>query len=358
MGDSGELDRIKDASPEEQRDWWASLSEDECHELIEKYPDVIGNLDGIPLLDRTDANQVYAEQLVASGMPELTPQTQAVVQQVADGTIVAVRFDPYNEEMIQMIGVPSEATEHVINYAPGTYTTLDDFAYDGNGNRGAFGSIDWILSQHSEDTVAFLYVNNQWADEIPGVQVPNPSGKHEGYGANDEQVAMDAGEYVASFTDGVLMSEPNLMNAKLSGVGHSFGHSVITASEVAGIEYDVVVSYSGSNCVPDWSPSGGTQYANIQYDNDVLNPAQQFNVLYGGSGYNPDDRNGVYSTTEFRSDYVVTSNGTCTDQTGATDMQGSHNRIMNPPAFIDGQGREVSHWNTGPTEALEQTLYE
>ena len=39
-------------------------------------------------------------------------------------------------------------------------------------------------------------------------------------------------------------------------------------------------------------------------------------------------------------------------------MQGSHNRIMNPPAFIDGQGREVSHWNTGPTEALEQTLYE
>ncbi|NED15978.1 hypothetical protein G3I33_31490 [Streptomyces sp. SID9124] len=47
-------------------DWWASLSPDLRGELIEDYPQLLGNRDGIPAADRDHANRLYLPTLLDS----------------------------------------------------------------------------------------------------------------------------------------------------------------------------------------------------------------------------------------------------------------------------------------------------
>ncbi|MFP3987744.1 alpha/beta hydrolase [Streptomyces sp. E11-3] len=47
----------KDKSPAERREWWEGLSQERREEYLAVYPDVIGNLDGIPAEVRDEANR-------------------------------------------------------------------------------------------------------------------------------------------------------------------------------------------------------------------------------------------------------------------------------------------------------------
>jgi hypothetical protein len=49
-------------SPEEVNQWWKSLSHDKQQQLLNTWPDKLGNLNGIPVVDRDQANQAIMRQ--------------------------------------------------------------------------------------------------------------------------------------------------------------------------------------------------------------------------------------------------------------------------------------------------------
>ncbi|MGW7108953.1 alpha/beta hydrolase [Streptomyces xanthophaeus] len=66
------------SSPADRASWWKGLSDDQRAELLAVYPDVIGNLDGIPATVRHDANQDNLQMLIGklSGQDDEKSQTQ------------------------------------------------------------------------------------------------------------------------------------------------------------------------------------------------------------------------------------------------------------------------------------------
>lgn len=49
-------------SPEEVNEWWKSLSDDEQKRLLDTWPEKLGNLNGIPVADRSIANKTILQQ--------------------------------------------------------------------------------------------------------------------------------------------------------------------------------------------------------------------------------------------------------------------------------------------------------
>ncbi|WP_175409971.1 alpha/beta hydrolase [Streptomyces sp. TRM64462] len=54
-----------DKSPAERKEWWDNLSDEQRDEYLASYPDVLGNLDGIPALVRDEANRQNLDLLIA-----------------------------------------------------------------------------------------------------------------------------------------------------------------------------------------------------------------------------------------------------------------------------------------------------
>ncbi|MGB8861446.1 MAG: hypothetical protein WCC60_19470, partial [Ilumatobacteraceae bacterium] len=52
------------ASPAEIEAWWNSLTVEQRQTLIDTSPQIIGNLDGIPFVDRFSANRTYMQRLL------------------------------------------------------------------------------------------------------------------------------------------------------------------------------------------------------------------------------------------------------------------------------------------------------
>lgn len=97
--------------------------------------------------------------------------------------------------------------------------------------------------------------------------------------ANDTDRALDAGRQLARFEAG-MRADPLLGAAEQDALGHSWGLSNIMCSEVAGTEYDNVISLSGAGMPEAWKPVRATTYTDLSY-NDILQSGQQFGVVWG-----------------------------------------------------------------------------
>lgn len=65
-------------------------------------------------------------------------------------------------------------------------------------------------------------------------------------------------------------------------MGHSWGLSNITASEIAGAEYDTVISLAGAGMPDGWAPNPDTTYADFSYE-DLLQRAQRTDRVWEGN---------------------------------------------------------------------------
>lgn len=266
---------LADDSPRDRRELWNSLAPEERERILAEEPERVGNVDGIPFEDRARANQAVAEDILADGGRGLSEDRLKVVEKVANGDIQAVLFDPAQGDIVEMVGTPSANTDKVILFAPPTGGRFEDF-----NTRHYFGHVDHLHNMHP-NSVAFIYQRGDWAQKVAPI-----FGDAERY-ANDQPIAINNGRQIAGFERDAIGSDPRLEGVSKAGMGFSYGHSALTASEMFGAKYDQVVSLAGSNMPDGWAPNPGTKYANFQHSNDMLNYAQQpwplGEILYGSS---------------------------------------------------------------------------
>ncbi|WIE66137.1 hypothetical protein DEI99_006275 [Curtobacterium sp. MCLR17_036] len=279
LGEHPELaERMNQATPEQVASWWNGMGNEQQEAFVNGIPSVIGALNGVSALDRVAANRINAAERLAYRERQLKEMKEAFKEygsSIRAGDIADLEaevsylkkatseppdvqlylYEPDDDRIIEMIGTPSDKTNKVVTYTPGTAATLDGF-YDGSTRD--IGS--WLQQRDREGLVAFVYKDGRYPQ--------NPLTE-----ANDQDYAVGTGQKLAAFEDGVFR-DPLLSGAKSIAIGHSWGTANVTSSEVAGAHYDLVVSISGAGVPVDWTKDPTTMYADYSYD-DILQDAQR-----------------------------------------------------------------------------------
>jgi hypothetical protein len=136
-----------DKSPADRKKWWDGLSDAQREEYLASYPDVIGNLDGIPAVVRDEANRENLQLLIAKLEGQNGERAEArlgglkeIRHQLELNT--ANRLTDPKEPPMYLLGLADEGTgravvafgnpdasKNVSAYVPGLGTALDsDFA--------------------------------------------------------------------------------------------------------------------------------------------------------------------------------------------------------------------------------------
>lgn len=297
------VDRIRQRppAPGDIRNWWNSLTSAARTPLTNGAPDVVGALGGVPPLDRVAANRVVArdritlidrdiahyESLLREGaMATLRAERQNALdrltaelrylERVVAGDVQLVLYQPEENLIAEMIGTPGPATQRVLTYVPGTFTSVDSF-YGG----GAQAMPAWLVDQDS-GMVAFAWKGTEFPGDNEGrALAEQASGIRE---ANEQCRAVPAGEALASFVD-EMRSDSYLAEARQIATGYSWGLIPVTSSELAGVHYDAVHSFAGAWVPRGWTADPTTMYFHWSYT-DFLSMAQDVGLV--GEGRNPD----------------------------------------------------------------------
>lgn len=286
-------DVLSEMSAAEVAAFWYYLSEEQSDQLVQEYPLIVGNKSGVPLTVRGDANRETAISILESGQT-LSADQEAYLELVRDGEIMLVTYDPDNARIVEAINYATwngenyveraEPPQQVITYVPGTLSNMEDFYSRDNYQNFVLGLIG------DTDTVAFVYKDG-W---FPGEHDVNnmPAAILE---ASNQQLALSSGITLANFQQDV-MRDPLLNDVSQTAIGHSWGLANVTASEVAGAQYDNVISLAGAYMPEGWTPNAETDYQHYSY-NDWLAAAQRADNIsllpLVGSGDFPGD-NGAF----------------------------------------------------------------
>lgn len=133
-----------DKSPADRKKWWDGLTEVQREEYLASYPDVIGNLDGIPALTRDEANRENLQLLIAKFSGEDGEAAKARLGGLKEiqnqlELNAAARLTDRREPPMYLLGIADEGTgraivaygnpdtsRNVSAYVPGLGTALDD----------------------------------------------------------------------------------------------------------------------------------------------------------------------------------------------------------------------------------------
>jgi hypothetical protein len=296
--------KVLQADPDKVKSWWDSLAADgnpaEQDALIAGAPAIIGAFGGIPPLVRVAANKINAaariqrDETVIKSLKNVSSQMNLIAGSHVDGyeaTIAALKkeikflkgavgenptvqlylYDPDHSRIIQILGTPSADTSHVITYVPGTFTNIDSF-YDKSSQQFAAQ----LLTGYP-DAVAFVYKDGVFPGGDDGTDAINYARIGE---ANDPARALAAGRQLAQFEQG-LSTDPTLAAAQSTAIGHSWGLTNITSSEISGAHYNQVISLSGAGMPAGWEASPSTSYTDYSYY-DILQEAQGLGLVWGG----------------------------------------------------------------------------
>lgn len=289
-------------APKDVRDWWSSLTPDEQKRLINHDPLEIGNLNGVPLDARAEANRITAESRLSSVSsrlvemgdepPEVNPLLAAVpalyalklaerdrwvsehkalldeqgyLKGVANGDRSLIVYDPGQERIVEMIGTPGPNTRNVITYLPGTGTDMSSF------HRGGPQQVaDYLVNADaSGGTVAFVYKDGPWSSW--GLPSSDTSNLNMDY-------AYQKGQQLAAFQDATA-TEPYFQGARTIGIAHSAGMTILSASEAGANHYDKELSLGGAMLAPGWHADPTTDYYHYQYGVDAINYANPIGDL-------------------------------------------------------------------------------
>ncbi|WP_449277688.1 hypothetical protein [Leucobacter sp. GX24907] len=307
-----------DLTPEQVAAAWQDLLDDQsgkykADELLVDYADVLGALDGIPIMARIEANRNRVPALLgaaearlaaehASGAdPEVIEYLEheiSYLKQVASSDVQLYLYDPSKSRIIEMIGTPGPETARAVTYVPGTYTGMDSFF------TGGVQQISSYLEGSLPGTVAFVYKDGFFPGENHGrLGDPNYFRITE---ANNQGDTLEAGRQLAAFEAG-MRADQALRNVEQVAIGHSWGLANVVSSEEAGVRYDKVISLAGAGMPEGWKPKAGTEYSNLFYY-DVLIHAQTKGVVWKGNNpmYSTDFEQHYYFDDRIKGNYLNT----------------------------------------------------
>ncbi|AXB47079.1 alpha/beta hydrolase [Amycolatopsis albispora] len=235
------------ATPAENAAWWSSLSEDERQRIIENHPDWIGNRDGIPALDRDQANRaILADEKARLEAEESRLQADlddnwfggvftdddAELEEVqgklkgieAIETKLQSSADLGERERHYLLGFGTEddgraivakgnpdTADNVATFVPGTGADLA-----GVGGLLNRGDKMWLAaddSNASESTSVITWLGYDAPDTIPH--------------ATSQDYASDARQDLDSFHDGLRVTHEAGGPSHNTVIGHSYGSTVI-----------------------------------------------------------------------------------------------------------------------------------
>lgn len=261
-------------TPDRVREAWSMLDETQRAALRESSPMLVGNLDGIPLLDRVEANRqnisneigaredaiaqlqarlddadawgakhprgvdeergallarIAAEQRAIDGFRSLLDQTitwydKAGAVHTDIGARVVV-FDPANSAIATYHGAIDTVTRDVPTWlrnvavlVPGTGTQMDDFSDQRGGD---------LAKAAGRDTGLFVWAGGLF-----------PQGSE----AVNAAYSRDLAPKLFSFVDGIAMPQ----DAAVTMIGHSYGSAIVGLAEAQGLPADRVLYVAGA----------------------------------------------------------------------------------------------------------------
>ncbi|MFD6422785.1 alpha/beta hydrolase [Streptomyces sp. NPDC060198] len=223
------------ASAAERKKWWAGLPPELRDEYLATYPDIIGNLDGIPALVRDAANRDSLQLLIGKlagvdggeaaekleALRLIDQQLQAPLKPGDPPMYLLGIGDEGNGRAIVAYGNP-DASKNVAAYVPGLNTGLDErFARD-DLRRARDTAIGAQYHNPSSAAIAWLgYDTPQSLDGWSSLAVMG-SGRAE-----------RGGEAFTSFMDGISVTNRN-DDPHLTAIGHSYGSRTVGAAAKEG----------------------------------------------------------------------------------------------------------------------------
>jgi len=250
-------------------------------ELIAAQPALLGGMDGLPAVARVRANRLCASGWIDAAQQELDQEPEgseravfltreiAYLGKVLSGAVQLYLYDRDFSRIVEVVGDLATPVERVITYVPGTFTSLADF-YAGNVQQVATS-----MMKNIHGTAAFVYKDGAFPGEDAEAGGANMLRIRE---ANDHDRAEEAGRQLARFEAGMRV-DPSVATAEQDAIGFSWGLADVTSSEVAGAEFDKVLSLSGAGMPPEWRPDPHTVYADFSY-RDVLQEGQQMGIVW------------------------------------------------------------------------------
>ncbi|MEU4013786.1 hypothetical protein AB0E56_00850 [Microbacterium sp. NPDC028030] len=270
-------------SPQEVLALWL-LHPELQEELIDADPAALGALDGLPAAVRVHANQRSAAAWIEEALTEREREPDGseraaflakeidYLRKVQHGEVQLYLYDRDFSRIVEVVGDLSVAPTHVLTYVPGTFTSLASF-YGGDVQQVAGQMVRAVPG-----TLAFVYKDGEFPGEDSEAGGMNPMRIGE---ANDHDRAVEAGRQLARFEAG-MRADPATGAAEQDALGHSWGLANVTSAEVAGAEFDKVISLSGAGLPPEWSPDPDTVYADLSY-RDLLQEGQHMGLVWDGN---------------------------------------------------------------------------
>ncbi|WP_031085645.1 alpha/beta hydrolase [Streptomyces sp. NRRL WC-3549] len=220
------------ASPAERNAWWAGLTQEQREEYLAVYPDVIGNLDGIPATVRDAANRDNLQLLIGAlegrddaGSVAKLAGLREIDRQLAAGTDPPMFLlgigDEGNGRAIVSYGNP-DTSRNVAAYVPGLNTSLDKEFAEGDLKRAWDTAKGAQKYDHSSAAIVWLgYDAPQFPDWWDSADV-----------MGDERAEV-GGRAFGSFMGGLAATNLN-DDPHMTAIGHSYGSRTVGAATQQG----------------------------------------------------------------------------------------------------------------------------
>ncbi|QEV06585.1 alpha/beta hydrolase [Streptomyces prasinus] len=214
-----------DKSPAARKDWWDHLTPEQRDEYLAIYPDVIGNLDGIPAVVRDEANRENLQLLIGKlseqdgekskmmldGLKSIDYQLQHPDPKFPPMYLLGIG-DEGNGRAIVSYGNP-DASKNVSAYVPGLGTSLDSEFAKNDLKRARDMAKDAQFYDSSSASMVWLGYD---APQLPAVE----------FAQNADVISMDDAKAGAAsynqFMAGISATNEN-RDPHVTAIGHSYG---------------------------------------------------------------------------------------------------------------------------------------
>nr|WP_202484738.1 alpha/beta hydrolase [Streptomyces sp. SID8359] len=226
-----ERDIPTDASPAERKAWWAGLTEGRREDYLAVYPDLIGNLDGIPALVRDAANRDNLQLLMGelAGRDDADAVTKLAALREIDRQLRAVPKP--GEPPMYLLGIGGEGngraiisygnpdtSRNVAAYVPGLNTSLDEeFA---KGDLGRARDLAIASNRYGDTTAAITWLG------YDAPQSPDGLGSLAVAGGGR---AEEGGRSFSGFMGGLAATNEHA-DPHMTAIGHSYGSRTVGAA--------------------------------------------------------------------------------------------------------------------------------
>ncbi|MER6321125.1 alpha/beta hydrolase [Streptomyces coelicoflavus] len=286
-----------DKSPADRKEWWDSLSDEQREEYKIAFPEIIGNLDGIPALVRDEANRENLPLLIASLEGRHDEVSQAKLggleriqeklgkPSVPPMYLIGIGLEG-NGRAIVAYGNP-DTSKNVAAYVPGLGTKLDSEFADGTVKRAFYTAAGAQKFDGSSSAIVWLGY-----DAPQSLDVMTTSDAKRGAPAYN------------SFMDGI--SATNMTHdAHMTAIGHSYGSRLVGAAtqdsgRIPGVDDIILVGSPGVGVDRAEELGVGKNHVWVgAADNDIVTKLPSKNeALAGAAGFFGGGPGGAYIAGE------------------------------------------------------------